>query len=201
MNCFMRALTPGFCLMLAVRSADPLFAQVVPQPKMNVLVLEGEGAVNNVNKREPRDLVVQVRDGNRTPLPNAAVTFTLPAQGPSGEFFNKARILTTTADDQGRAVAKGFRPNLLPGKVEVHVNASHQGETARATITQFNMIVQSDKGGSGKWIALLAIAGAAAAGGAVALTRTNPTSSSSGAPAGAPVITISPGGGTVGPPQ
>jgi hypothetical protein len=166
---------------------------------MNILVLEGEGAVNNVTKREPRDIAVQVRDGNRNPLPGAAVTFTLPAQGPSGEFFNKARILTITADKEGRAIAKGFRPNLLPGKLEIHVNASHEGEVARESVTQFNMIVKSGGGGSGKWVALLAIAGAAAAGGAVAMTRKS--GSSSAAPAAPVSITITPGSGTVGPPR
>ena len=200
MNSLMRALAPGISLIVFAQSVGTLHAQVVPRPQMNILVLEGDGAINNVSKREPRDLVVQVRDGNRNPLPNAAVTFTLPAQGPSGEFFNKARILTTTADDQGRAVAKGMRPNLLPGKLEIHVNASQDGETARATVTQFNMIVQSSKGGSGKWVVLLAIAGAAAAGGAVAVTRKG-GSSNSAAPAPPAMITITPGTGTVGVPQ
>jgi hypothetical protein len=199
MKSFMRVFAPGLSFIVFAHSVNVLSAQVVPRPKMNIVVIEGEGAINNVSKRESRDLVVQVRDGNRNPITKAAVTFTLPAQGPSGEFFNKARILTTTTDDEGRAVAKGLRPNPLPGKIEVHVNASHQGESARATITQFNMTVKGDKGGSGKWLALLAIAGAAAAGGAVAVTRKGDSSPSSAA--APPLITLTPGAGTVGPPR
>jgi hypothetical protein len=188
------------CLLFVQFSTAAMYAQVVPKPKMNIVVLEGEGVIHNIKKRAPQDIVVQVRDGNRRPLPGAAVTFTLPAQGASGEFFDRSRILTVTADDRGRAAAKGIRPNTLPGRFGIRVNASHQDETASATVTQFNMVVQGGAGGSGKWIALVAVAGAAAAGGVMAGTRKGNSAGSAGAAAPVP-ISITPGAGTVGPPR
>ena len=129
----------------------------VPTPRMNIIALEGEGAINHIRKREPRNIVVQVRDGNRNPISGASVNFTLPVQGPSGEFFNGARTLTMTTDSEGRATARGFRSNSVAGKVEIRVDASRGEETANLVVTQFNMAVAGAKGGSGKWIALIAI--------------------------------------------
>lgn len=169
----------------------------VPAPRMNIVALEGEGAINHVRKRTPRNIVVQVRDGNRNPIAGASVNFTLPAQGPSGEFFNGARTLTATTDQEGRATARAFRPNSAAGKIEIRVDATHAQETATLIVTQFNMTVTGSRGGSGKWIALLAVLGGGAAGGVYAATR----KSESAAPAAAAPITITPGTGTVGAPR
>jgi hypothetical protein len=167
---------------------------------MNIVILQGEAVINNVRSREKCDLVVQVRDGNRRPLAGAAVVFTLPEQGPGGEFADGSRTLTATADGEGLATAKEMAPNKAAGKFEIQVEASHAGETARATITQFNMEVRSEQGGRGKWAALFVILGAAAAGGAVAATRSSHRPPGSAA-APLPPITITPGSGTVGPPR
>ena len=171
----------------------------VPKPQMEIVVLEGEGAVNNVRSRQAHPITVQVRDGNRNPAPGAIVLFTLPAQGASAEFVNGAKTATITADDQGRAVARLLRPNSVPGKMDIRVNASHKGETAAITVTQFNMAVEA-KGGSGKWIALALMAGGAAAGGAVALTRKSQPAATTPAAVAAP-ISITAGSSAVGPPR
>lgn len=199
----MRTLSVSLSLLLLGQTTG--FGQAPPQlppvpvPRMNIIAIEGEGAINHVRKREPRNIVVQVRDGNRNPIPNASVTFNLPAQGPSGEFFNGSRILSGTTDEQGRITARAFRPNSVPGKVEIRVSATRGEETASAIVTQFNMEVTASRGGAGKWIALLVIAGGVAAGGGYALTRKGKEA----APAAAPVppISINPGAGTVGPPR
>lgn len=182
--------------------AGILHAQVpqpsVPRPAMNILVLEGEGAINNVRQRQGRDIVVQVRDGNRRPLPGAVVVFTLPNEGASATFVDGSRISTVVADNQGRAAVRAIKPNTVPGRIEILVNASLEGQTARATVTQFNMSVAQPKS-NGKWIALGIIAGAAAAGGAVAITRRNQTSAAPPVPS--TPISITAGTGTVGPPR
>lgn len=165
---------------------------------MNIIALEGEGAINHVRKRQPRNIIVQVRDGNRNPIEGATVHFTLPVQGPGGEFFNGAKTLSVTSDRDGRATARGFLPNSTVGKVEIRVDANRDQEEASLVVTQFNMVV-SGGGGAGKWIALFTILGGAAAGGAYATTRKAP---SSAATAAAPaVITITPGAGSVGGPR
>jgi hypothetical protein len=170
---------------------------VPPPPRMNIVVVEGEGAVNPVRNRQPRDIIVQVRDGNRNPVAGATVNFTLPVQGPGGEFLNGSRTLTVTSGEDGRATARGFRPNSAPGKVEIRVSASHDQETATVTVTQFNMQVSRGGSNPGKWIALIGIIGGAAAGGAYAATR----GSGSGAAAAPSIITITPGTGAVGRPR
>jgi len=170
--------------------------------QLTVTVVEGQGAINNTRSRSGGEMVVLVEDEKKQPVPGASVAFTLPSQGPSGTFLNGEKTLVITTDNTGKAVARGLKPNKVAGKVEIRITASHQGKTASATITQFNMAVQNAKsGGNGKWIAILVAAGAAGATGAVFATRGGSSASPSPTPTPPPVITISPGSGSVGAPQ
>jgi hypothetical protein len=164
---------------------------------MNIVVVEGEGAINNVRLRTANDLIVQVRDGNRRPIAGAKVTFTLPETGPSGRFPNGTRITEAATDDQGRAIAR-FKPDDVTGTMTIQVAAAHGDETATATVTQFNMYVPGSGGGAGKWAAIIGIVGAAAAGGVVAALRGR--NGETARPAPTP-IGITPGSGVVGTPR
>jgi len=54
----------------------PVYAQDQPAPtKLNIVILEGEGAINSVRQRVAREPVVQVEDENHKPIGGAAVTF------------------------------------------------------------------------------------------------------------------------------
>lgn len=171
---------------------------------LNIVVVEGEGAINNIRQRTAREPIVQVEDRNRKPVAGAAVVFMLPDQGASGVFPNGSRTLTVMTDEKGRAVARGLRPNNVAGEMRIRVTASHQGQTAGATITQTNVLAGAAAAAAGgglaaKWIAVIAVAAAAAAvGGAVAATRDGGTTS---ATTTRPPTTITPGAGTVGPPR
>lgn len=150
----------------------PLNAQGIG--KINIVIVEGEGAINNVRQRVAREPIVQVEDENRKPVAGAAVTFLLPNQGAGASFANGAQSLTITTDAQGRAVARGLRPNNVNGQYEIRVNASHQGRTASAVMSQTNAITATTaaSGGiSGKLIAIIAVAAGAAVAGTVAATR------------------------------
>jgi hypothetical protein len=195
----------GLSWALALQLAlAPGYAQSPPSETLSIVIVEGEGAINNIRLRTARDLVVQVDDENKQPVAGAAVTFTLPSQGASGSFANDQKTATVMTDQQGRAVARRFQPNTAAGKMEIRVNASWKGQTGRATITQFNMLIQAPvatkKSGTKKVVAILVIAGAAAAGGAVYATRKGGPSAAPTTPS-VPVITITPGAGTLGPPQ
>jgi hypothetical protein len=181
----------------------PAGAQSPPSDKLKVVIVEGEGAVNNIRQRSPREVVVQVKDDKDQPVSGAAVSLTLPAQGPGGTFGGSSRSATLTTDAQGMAVARGLRPNQTAGKFEIRVSVSHHGQTARATITQFNMSVQepSRKSGHGKIIAILAVVGAAAAGGAYAGLHKGGSTTTAPAAVITPPIGITPGTATVGAPQ
>ncbi|MCS7026331.1 MAG: hypothetical protein NZV14_16150 [Bryobacteraceae bacterium] len=178
-------------------------AQEAPAPKkLNLVIVEGDGAVNNIRQRVAREPIVEVRDENDRPLAGVVVVFTLPNQGAGASFPNGARMLTTVTDNAGRAVGRGLQPNNVAGRFEIRVTASFRGQSASATITQENALLAAtgaSAAGSGKLIAILAaVGGAAAAGVAVAASR----GGGGAAPTPAPTVTvISPGTPTVGPPR
>ena len=180
--------------------APPASAQNTETP-LSIVVVDGQGAINNIRQHAGHDMVVRV-DYNQQPVPGASVAFTLPSQGPSGSFVNGEKTLVVTTDAQGQAIARGLKPNNVAGKFEIRVTASYQGRTSSVTITQFNMAVQNAKsGGHGKLVLVLVALGAAGAVGAVVATRGGSSSPTPTQPAPPPVISISPGTGTVGPPQ
>lgn len=169
---------------------------------LSITIVEGEGAINNVRQRVNREPIVQVDDNNRKPVAGAVVVFLLPDQGASGTFTDGSRMLMTVTDNQGRASARGIRPNGQSGPMLIRVTASFQGLTASAVITQTNAAAASAASGAGlstaaKWAIILGIAGAAAAAGIVVATHGGSSTPSSSAP---PPIVITPGTPTVGGP-
>ena len=198
----MRLLAAGLSYLLVLQSLPASAGAQEAPAQLNLVIVEGEGAINNIRQRTAREPIVQVEDENHKPIAGAAVVFLLPDQGASGTFANGSHTLTVMTDSQGRAVAHGFRPNKVQGRLQIRVTASHLGKTANATITQTNALTAAAgtaaaAGISTKLIVILAVAGAAAAGGAVAATR-----GGGGTSATTPTLTtISPGTGTVGAPH
>lgn len=178
----------------------PPAAAQAPQTGLRIVIVEGEGAINNIRQRVNRDPIVQVEDDNRRPVGGAIVTFFLPDQGPSGTFVNGTRQLVVTTDAQGRASAVGIRPNNQTGQMQIRVTASFQGQTASALITQTNVAGAAAAGAgmstAAKVLIVLGIAGAVA-GGVVAGTR----SGGGGTPPAPPAIVLTPGTPTVGGPR
>jgi len=173
-------------------------AQEAAAPKkLNIVIVEGDGAINNIRQRTAREPIVQVEDENHRPVAGATVTFLLPRDGPGAVLSDGSRSFTAVTDENGRAVLRGLRPNSSVGRFEIQVNASYQGASGTAIITQANIMpaAAAAAGGiSGKLIAIIAVVGgAAAAGTAVALTRGN------GSSPAAPVV-ITPGTPAVGAP-
>jgi len=193
-----------FAVVLAAFVASPLFGQDTGL-KLNLVVVEGEGAINNIKQRTAREPIVQVEDQNHRPIAGAAVVFTLPTQGAGGSFAGGAHSLTVMTDSQGRAVARGLRPNNVQGQYQIHVNASYNGQTASTTITQSNALAAGAAAGaaaggiSTKLLIILAVAGAAAAGGAVYATHNGGGGGNTAVTT--PSVSVSPGTGTVGPPR
>lgn len=201
-------LSLGLCFLLISNSAvPPAFGQELPK-SISIVVMEGEGAVNQTRQRVSKDPVVRIEDENGKPVKGAAVAFTLPVSGATGEFSGGSKNLAVVTDDDGTATAARIKLNEYPGKFQIHVNASFKGLTARTLITQINQgpeVTKSSGGGGGKVIAILAIVGAAAAGGAVVATRksSNSPSTTPGTPTpSAPTpIGITPGTTIIGPPR
>ena len=179
----------------------PLAAQA--RPGLKIIVVDGEGAINNIQLGSGREPVVEIRDETDRPLSGAKVTFSLPERGPGGTFFGASRNVTLATDEQGRATATGFRPNLQEGRFQIQVTAVAGEKTATAVITQSNLLPTGGlnrvsgtkkKFGTGKIVALIAVAAIA---GIIAGTRgdeekpTTPT----------PGTTITPGVVSVGVPR
>jgi hypothetical protein len=182
----------------------PAYAQN-PPAELNIVVVDGEGAINNIGQRALHDPIVRIEDGNHKTVSGAAVVFTVPTEGASGEFTKGSKNLVVTTDNQGQATAQGLKANEVAGRLQIHVTASYRGKTARTNITQFNMAVPGRKagGGSGKKVAILLLIAGAAAGGGIAAATLGGKSSSAVSPQTPPVtpISITPGTGTVGPPH
>jgi hypothetical protein len=190
------------CLIALHGSVGWLRSQTPPPPReMNLIVVEGEGQTNNIGQHVHRPPLVRVEDENHHPIVGAAVIFTLPTEGATGEFGG-SKTLTVVTDSQGEAAGKGLKVNQLPGKLPIYVNASYRGVTAKATITEFIVAPPGAKvggGGNGKLIIVLAIIGGAAAGGAYYATHRGGSSSSSNStgPTGPTPIGITVGTGTI----
>jgi hypothetical protein len=163
---------------------------------LHVVVLEGDGAINNIRSPRAKEPVVRVEDGNNQGVAGAVVTFLLPADGAGGVFGDGGSSLTLTTDDRGEAVARGLHANRLAGTFQIRVSASRGGWTGAATITQTNVDPGSHT--SSHKIALLAILGGAAAGGAAVAFRGGKAKAASPAP---PATIVVPGTPAFGGPQ
>jgi hypothetical protein len=165
--------------------------------KLNIEIVEGEGAVNNIRQRMAREPMVQVTDENRKPVAGAAVVFLLPNQGAGGAFANGAKSLTTLTDANGNAVARGMQANRLSGQYQIRVTASHQGKTVSTSINMTNAAVGGAvaTGAALKWLLILGAAGGAAVGAVVA------TTGNGGGTPSRPSTTVTPGAPSVGAPR
>lgn len=213
-------MTPAFVgrffLILAAIAAQAM----AQQAQLRIVVIQGEGALNNTGGRANRDVIVEVQGANARPVAGAQVTFNLPLTGPGGEFANGEHALTVATGPDGRAIATGIRANSITGPLQVRVSATYQDQTATAVIQQTNVAVaveepppvttttipprpvpQKGMSKTAKVLLILAIAGGAAAGATVALTRNGSSGGGGGGGGGTPPIVITPGTPSVGGPQ
>jgi len=173
------------------------------QTGIAIRVVEGDRAINSIKLRRGHDPVVQVVDASGEPVTGAAVTFLLPASGPSASFSDGGLSLTVQTDRRGMAAARGLKPNRLEGQFRIRATTSWHGEAASATILQTNAEPFA-KSSSSKWVVLAVVIGGAAAGGAIAATQGS-KSPSAAAPGGSTgstgSSTIVPGSPSFGPPR
>ncbi len=138
----------GGAALMAVAKPFSSESQLQPAGRLNLFIVEGEGAINNIRQRTAREPVVEVQDENHRPVAGAAVLFALPHGGAGGTFANGATTLNVTTDAQGRAVARGLRPNNIAGQFAITVTASYAGAMAVATIRQTNSLTAPTTGSS-----------------------------------------------------
>jgi hypothetical protein len=184
---------------LGQQTAAPPRAQT---EDLKIVVIEGEGAQNNIRSRSAVAPVVEVRDASDKPLAGVEVVFQLPPSGPSGTFHNWMRNQTVRTNAEGRAAVTGYAPNDEEGRLNIKVTATAGTKTATAIIAQSNIRGSSaGRSGSGSgrmWKILAVVGGAAVAGGVIAATRGDNGSTPA---ASATPVTITPGTVTVGGPR
>lgn len=196
------------CVLLAGLIAlpgPPAFAQE-PVHKLNLVIVEGEGAINNIRQRTAREPIVQVEDENHKPVAGAAVLFLLPERGAGGAFADGSHSLSVVTNAQGRAVAHGIHLNNVQGQFQIQVTASYNGMTATTAISQsIGAAAAAGAGGavaaaaiSTKLVVILVVAAAAVAGGTYYATHSGGSGNSAAVATG---TSITAGIGTVGPPK
>ncbi len=178
------------CLVIAVLAtlAVPLVAQqpATAQPAapaagmLEIVVIEGEGARNNIRARSAVAPVVEVRDASGNPVAGAEVLFQLPLVGPSGVFNGWVKTQTVRTNEQGRAQASGYTPNQEEGRFNIKVTATAAGRTGSVVIAQSNVTGSGGAGAqaggrSGWWKALAVIGAGAAVAGIVLASRDDDT--------------------------
>jgi PKD repeat protein len=110
-------------------------------------VLEGEDAVNLIDKKTAVKPTVEVRDRNDLPVAGAVVTFAIRGRGAS--FANGVRQITAPTNSLGRATVNELTP-LGKGAIDIDVTASYQGQVAAATIHQTNFASAAAAAHAGK---------------------------------------------------
>lgn len=212
MQCRLKVLRPQgaflyFLSAILLLQGNPAAAGLqapVASPGITIRFVEGQGAINNVNRGTAFEPVVEVLNEQGLPVKDASVTFTLPAAGPSGTFPDGGRLLMARTDENGRAVARGMRPNRLPGQFEIRVTANYQGQSTTSVLTQTNAAPSAAEHGSGrKWAIILGIVGGAAAAGVIAASGGGGSSApaSPGAAAPPPAGSVTPGAPGFGAPR
>jgi hypothetical protein len=197
----MRELRYFSAVLAAASLLLPTLQAQAPPASLQITIIDGEDAINNIRQRTAREPIVQVEDENHKPIAGAAVVFLLPNEGPSGTFAGGVRTLNVVTDAKGQAVARGFHPNHAAGKYQIRVNASYQGKTAQTTINQQNVSGVASGAGSSAMIKIIAILAAGAVAGTAVAVATHTGSGGAVPPAGSIPVAVTPGTGVVGPPR
>lgn len=110
---------------------SPSFGQLLlPPSSFHIAIIDGEGALNNVEGRVAREPIVQVEDKNHKRVEGAYVEFdtsNVPGQ-PGAQFANGSTKLIATTNATGQAVAKGILNNGVTGQFGIHVIVRYQGQ-------------------------------------------------------------------------
>jgi len=167
---------------------------------LKVLILEGDGAINDIEKHIIKIPVVEVRDDDDKPVEGVEVVFRLPVNGPGGSFPGGQTSKTTKTNAQGQAAATGLTLNNQTGRFEIKVTASIGNRVGQGTVSQTSAlkvkVEPEKKTHSGGLLGLswkkVAIIGGITGGAIVAIVLATRGSSSN------PNITITPGPVTIG---
>lgn len=106
---------------------------------LRIEILEGDDAVNIIDKATAVKPIIRVVDKNNLPVAGVAVTMAIVATrgGGRSEFTKRQVRIEVTTDAAGRAEVPNVRP-LTKGPYRIDVRADSSGEVASRSITQTN---------------------------------------------------------------
>jgi hypothetical protein len=104
---------------------------------LQIKVVDGDGAVHPAGARIPHPLTVEVTDETGRPVAGAAVSFQLPAEGPSGLFANGLRTDLVLTDASGRASIHSVQLNRTGGQFRIRITAVKEQARAGALSVQY----------------------------------------------------------------
>ena len=113
---------------------------------LQITILDGEGALNNIRQRTAREPIVQVEDQNHKPVAGVIILFSAHAgSGGAGATFNGLSTLSVKTDANGQAVAK----TLLPAQWTCRKLHHQRSQPPSGSLTASVVIHQQNiKGGS-----------------------------------------------------
>lgn len=174
-----QAVAPPQATPVAPQTSTPTTPQpaalAVPQPpveqSLKILVLAGNGEMNDLERRVMAPLVIQVLDQNDRPVEGAQVVFRFPLDGPSATFPGGKPSLTVRTNGNGQAPALNWMANGQVGTFQVHVNASYGNQIGEMTFPMSNVMriteqdrkVKHESLWSHRWFKIAVIGGAALA--------------------------------------
>jgi hypothetical protein len=110
-------------------------------PALEIAILDGEGALNNIRQRTAREPIVQVKDRNHKPVAGVLILFAVnDSPSGAGATIGGASTFSAVTDADGRAQAHGFTPNSTEGKFTITVTATLGVIIATAIIHQENKL-------------------------------------------------------------
>jgi hypothetical protein len=123
--------------LVALTMSTGAFAQ--PRPRLQIVVIEGEDAVNVIQQKTAVAPVVEVRDANGQPVAGAVVKFAV-TRGQA--TFRGAKTISVVTNAAGRANALGFAPTGA-GSLQMSATATWQAATATTTISQTTVLTSA----------------------------------------------------------
>lgn len=170
---------------------------------LRIIVLQGEGAINNMVTHAGIAPIVEVRDRNDRPLDGASVRFELPPTGTSAAFPAEQLTYTGRTNRQGQVGAPALMPNHQAGRFSINVTAMLGNSVGYAKIRQTNsdrvvagVTTTAHKSNTWKWLAV--VGAGALVGGIVVATHGSSNTATVVPPT---TITLSPGPISVGTPH
>jgi len=168
--------------LLVAAASEPAWPADDEIPRVNalqLLIVEGDGAVHAAGRRSRDPIVVQVNDETGRPVEGVAVSFRMPNEGPRGVFASGLATDVLVTGKDGRVTVAGILWEETTGPARIRITASRDRARAGTVTEQYIGSPQRAAGAvslpkgpavskpRGKWIAFAVIAAGAAAGGLV----------------------------------